>query len=86
MEGYGVYHWPSGDRYEGEFVNGLKQGDNCKFFWHDGCEDGLTYEGEYMNDKQHGNGYKTWNDGRSYQGQFVGNEMEGHGTMNFPNG
>ena len=45
MEGYGVYQWSNGDRYEGDFVNDLKQGDNCKFFWHDGCVDGLTYEG-----------------------------------------
>ena len=47
MEGHGVYNWPDGSRYEGDFVNDLKQGCDSKYFWPDGC----TYEGEYMNDK-----------------------------------
>jgi hypothetical protein len=30
--------------------------------------DGRVYEGDYFNDKKHGNGKVSWPDGREYEG------------------
>eukprot|EP00435_Cladocopium_sp_Y103_P046483 s1191_g13.t1 len=40
-----------------------------------------TYEGQWKNDKQHGNGKHSWNDGRSYEGQYVNGRFSGKGKM-----
>lgn len=40
-----------------------------------------TDEGQWKNDKQHGNGKHSWNDGRSYEGQYVNGRFSGKGMM-----
>jgi len=35
MEGYGVFSWPDGRKYEGEYIDDLKEGQGT-FYWHDG--------------------------------------------------
>lgn len=38
-----------------------------KFKW----MDGRFYEGEFLNDKKHGNGKMTWLGGKIYEGPWV---------------
>lgn len=40
MEGYGLFTWPDGRRYEGSYVDDKKAGQG-NFFW----PDGRKYEG-----------------------------------------
>ena len=35
MEGYGVFEWPDGRKYEGEYIDDLKEGQGT-FYWPDG--------------------------------------------------
>lgn len=35
MQGYGVFHWPDGKRYEGYYANDKKEGFGC-YYWPDG--------------------------------------------------
>ena len=35
MEGYGVFEWPDGRKYEGEYKYDLKEGHGT-FYWPDG--------------------------------------------------
>ncbi|CAE7270659.1 PIP5K1 [Symbiodinium sp. CCMP2456] len=40
-----------------------------------------TYEGQWKDDKQNGDGKHTWSDGRSYEGQYVNGRFSGKGKM-----
>lgn len=39
------------------------------------------YEGQWLNDQQHGRGLMSWTDGRTYDGQFRQQRFDGHGRM-----
>jgi hypothetical protein len=45
MAGQGVFTWPSGDRYEGQFEDGKMNGKGKLF-----CIDGEVQEGMWLND------------------------------------
>ena len=46
IEGYGVFNWPDGGRYEGNYVNEKKEGFGV-FYW----SEGRIYEGGWKNGK-----------------------------------
>ena len=54
MEGFGVFTWPDGRKYEGEYMNDKKEGTGV-FSW----PDGRKYNGLWKNGKQHGIGFYT---------------------------
>ena len=47
---------------------------------------GDSYEGEYMNDKQNGNGIYIWKIGSKYQGNFQNDYRHGYGEMKWQDG
>jgi hypothetical protein len=49
MDGRGVFIWPDGRRYEGEYLEDKKAGFGT-FYW----PDGRKYMGQWQNGKQHG--------------------------------
>ena len=51
MEGYGVYFWADGRRYEGQYLHDKKSGFGI-YYW----PDGRKYEGWWLKGKQHGLG------------------------------
>ena len=65
MEGYGVFSWPDGRKYEGEYIDDKKEG-NGIFYW----PDGRKYEGQWSNGKQHGIGIYTSASGKTKKGQW----------------
>ena len=57
MDGKGLFSWPDGRKYDGEYLNDKKHGFGIFTF-----KDGRVYEGEWENGKQHGRGrYKKKN-------------------------
>ena len=46
MEGSGIFTWPDGRKYDGEYVDDKKEG-NGIFYW----PDGRKYEGGWKNGK-----------------------------------
>ena len=52
MHGKGVYTWPDGNRYTGEYVNGKKEGWGVYTY-----SNGKEFEGTWKNGKQEGYGY-----------------------------
>ena len=51
MEGEGIFEWPDGRKYIGEYKNDKKEGHGV-FTWNDG----RIYDGNWKNGKQHGEG------------------------------
>ena len=51
MKGYGVFIWPNGRKYKGEYVDDKKEGYGT-YYW----PDGRIYEGMWKNGYQNGEG------------------------------
>ena len=51
MDGFGIYTWQDGRKYEGQYKKDKKHG-NGVYTW----ADGRKYDGEWQNGRQHGKG------------------------------
>jgi hypothetical protein len=69
----------SGDRYEGEFLNGHKSGKGTMRF-----ANGDTYEGEWLSDRMHGHGLLD-RGGDTYRGEFFEGKRAGQGVQQYTN-
>ena len=67
--------------YDGDFVNGLFEGDG-KFIY----ENGEYYIGQWLNGKKHGKGKYIWENGNYYIGQFLNGKRHGKGKIYYKNG
>lgn len=74
--GYGIAVFDTGSRYEGEWVNNLRQGEGA-FYW----PDGEFYKGEYDNDLRNGLGTYYWPNGEKYIGQWKDDQRNGEGIF-----
>ena len=57
-EGFGVFNYNSGDKYEGDYKNDVSSG-HGKLTWSEG-----VYEGAFKNNKENGFGRKEWTSGQ----------------------
>ncbi|XP_030067882.1 radial spoke head 10 homolog B [Microcaecilia unicolor] len=69
------------ERYEGETLHGLYEGQGTAYF-----QEGNVYSGMFSEGLMHGKGTYTWYDGIKYEGDFVKNVPMGHGTYTWPDG
>lgn len=76
--GEGVEIYPDGSRYEGSFVNGVKEDNSATYKW----ANGKTYKGPFRNGYMEGQG-RLWMQGGKgeYVGEFSRNLKVGHGRM-----
>jgi len=79
--GPGLYGWPDGSNYNGNFSNGKFHGQGT-YSW----VDGKKYTGGFKNDKRHGLGTYTWPNGSSYKGEWENGKKAGYGIYTFPSG
>jgi len=76
-----IYNLVDKSTYEGEFVNGLKEGKGIiKYI------DGTIYEGDFINDKYEGYGKLTFKNGCIYEGEFKNNNLNGKGKYIYTDG
>ena len=77
----GSIRYPKGDKifdvYEGQIVNGLRQGTGRYTY-----STGQTYEGQYRNDLKDGKGIEK-KAGTFYDGTFANDMRQGYGTSLF---
>ena len=71
----------NGDRYEGDFINGMFHGKGV-FIW----VKGDRYEGDFFLNKRTGKGIYLWASGESYEGDFVDGKLDGWGIYTWPDG
>lgn len=81
-----TYIFPNGDKYEGECSRTsdgvvIRKGSGTQT-----SASGLTYTGEWANDKMNGRGTLTHPSGAIYSGLFSDNMYHGKGTYRFPDG
>ena len=73
--------YPGDGVYEGEYVDGLKDGKG-RFFY----VVGSVYDGQWQADMKHGHGVETYADGAKYEGAFHTGTRHGTGTLQYANG
>jgi hypothetical protein len=78
--GRGIKTWPSGDRYDGEFVNDLREGTGTYTWGRHTPWAGEKYIGSYRNDWRHGQGIYEWPDGDRYSGLWENDVVAGQPT------
>ena len=61
--------------YEGEYKNGLRNGEGIYYY-----NGGKKYEGFFVNGLREGEGIFYWEDGTRWEGPFKNNEMNGEGN------
>ncbi len=75
MEGFGVFEFSNGDRFEGQFVKNVREGKGKYMLHQPNIEDLLFFEGVYKNGVKNGPGqmkyvnYEVngiWKDGSYY--------------------
>ena len=79
--GKGTYAYSNGFRYEGNFVNGLREGRGMLK-----GSDGSWYDGMWVQDKFHGQGTYVWPNGAKYIGAWENGVQNGYGIYFYTNG
>ena len=65
MDGAGIFTWPDGRKYDGQYLDDKKHGYGI-FEW----PDGRKYKGNWINGKQHGRGIYVANNGMEREGEW----------------
>mmetsp|Transcript_71714 Transcript_71714/g.226586 ORF Transcript_71714/g.226586 Transcript_71714/m.226586 type:complete len:678 (-) Transcript_71714:106-2139(-) len=68
----------SGAFYEGEWVNGVRQGKGILEY-----SPGVFYDGEWQDDMMQGHGTFTYANGNTYKGEWKGDKKSGRGVMHW---
>ena len=80
--GKGKYKYPNPYfTYEGDWVDGVKDGQGVLYF-----ADGGRYEGEFKDGEITGYGERIWPDGSRYEGYFEKGEKHAEGKLVDPTG
>ena len=81
-QGRGTLKWEiSGNRFEGHFIDGSKEGRGCFYF-----SDGSTLSGTYRDEELGGETFYTHADGSYMIAEYENGEMEGPFTEHAPDG
>lgn len=81
FHGHGVYTYTNGSVYEGQWVDGRKQGQGKQM-----QPDGSIYTGEWRDNQQHGKGRMRWANGDAYEGQWSDGHRHGKGIFTTADG
>lgn len=74
MNGFAVFVFDNGDRYEGEWKDGKMHGQGTYSY-----SNKAVYSGQYSNDERHGYGTFRWPQGDTYVGDYFHNKRHGYG-------
>ncbi len=82
----GDYAWPNGDKYHGQLLNGLPDGNGTSSEWNVAWDSyGEFYTGEWKDGKINGYGKLTiGTDGSYFEGNFKDNLPNGEGILHDP--
>ena len=81
VNGKGTFEFTNGDKYVGEFKDGLMYGQGTMTYSY-----GNVYVGEFKDGWENGQGTYTFDNGTKYVGEFKDGLMYGQGTMTYDDG
>ncbi len=76
LTGRAEYHWPDGQHYRGDFVDGLPHGTGRQTL-----PSGEHYRGQWQDGVRHGQGMLQMPDGSRYVGEFAAGQRHGEGRF-----
>jgi hypothetical protein len=76
--GYGIYTYPDGSIYEGEWEHDNRNGRGIYTY-----ADGGKYEGGWKDNKKSGQGTRIWVCGAKYEGEWTNDKRNGQGTQTY---
>ena len=79
--GYGMYTFDNGDKFVGEWVNGVREGQGVYFY-----NSGAVYTGNFKNNTLSGYGYCKWASGSFYLGDWADGAINGQGIYTYEKG
>ncbi len=79
--GKGVYVYTNGFKYQGNFVNGNREGYGLLT-----GADGESYDGMWADDNFNGQGTYIWSNGAKYTGEWKNGVQDGYGIFFYTNG
>ena len=85
LEGLGSKTYPDGDKYVGDWKDGVRNGQGI-FTFGKGKHEGDKFVGEYKDGVRNGQGTYTWTNGQKYVGEWKDEKENGQGTMSLSNG
>jgi len=74
--------YTNGDQYEGDFLDGIRQGRGIYRYESNGDK----YEGDWEDNRKHGIGKMTYKGRGEYHGYWENNRRHGEGVFTYPNG
>lgn len=74
--------YTNGDQYEGDFLDGIRQGRGIYRYESNGDK----YEGDWQENNKHGIGKMTYKGRGEYHGYWENNRRHGEGVFTYPNG
>jgi hypothetical protein len=80
MDGKGLFQWPDGRVYFGQFRAGQKQGKGM-YMW----PNGQYYEGDFKEDECNGMATLYYPDGKTFNGAWKDGKKHGKGVYTWPN-
>jgi len=81
LNGFGKKEYENGDKFEGDFKNGFREGKGIYIF-----ANGNKYVGNWLNNRFEGEGILTTKDGVVQKGSFLKGRMHGKGSIIQANG
>lgn len=72
--GWGKIDYPTGDIYEGDWVNGLREGSGRELM-----TNGNMYIGQFKDNRRNGKGGIYWTNGKRFEGNFSNGKMSAKG-------
>ncbi|XP_029656878.2 MORN repeat-containing protein 2, partial [Octopus sinensis] len=81
-----AYIFPSGDRYEGQFLHTQDGNVQRSGFGRHIAAEGTVYQGMWKDDAMNGTGQLKHSSGDVYEGGFLNNQFHGEGTYTWANG
>jgi len=80
--GKAVASYPNGDLYDGDFIDGIREGRGEYRY----ASNGDKYDGEWRVNCKHGIGKMSYNGKGEYHGYWENGRRHGEGTFTYPNG
>ena len=80
--GKGTAYYPTGDIYEGDFLDGIREG-RGKYSYGSNQD---KYDGEWKQNLKHGIGKMIYNGKGEYNGYWENGRRHGEGVFTYPNG